>query len=168
MRDDTAPLLRDEALLGVGARYRRELMHAVARALLLVAGVASVVAAVAFATAVVPSEPTAARARFGRLGLEETRATDDVPRLPIYFHIEKTGGTSLVLYLMSLLAERPDQKALVQRARSEDALFDADLRAARILCPGSAAFLTTVFVDDAASFAGFPKPLKDGSHEAWA
>ena len=40
MRDDTAPLLRDEALLGVGARYRRELMHAVARALLLVAGVA--------------------------------------------------------------------------------------------------------------------------------
>lgn len=168
MRDDTAPLLRDEALLGVGARNRRELMHAVARALLLVAGVASVVAAVAFATAVVPSEPTAARARFGRLGLEETRATDDVPRLPIYFHIEKTGGTSLVLYLMSLLAERPDQKALVQRARSEDALFDADLRAARILCPGSAAFLTTVFVDDAASFAGFPKPLKDGSPEAWA
>ena len=168
MRDDTAPLLRDEALLGVGARYRRELMHAVARALLLVAGVASVVTAVAFATAGVPSEPTAARARFGRLGLEETRATDDVPRLPIYFHIEKTGGTSLVLYLMSLLAERPDQKALVQRARSEDALFDADLRAARILCPGSAAFLTTVFVDDAASFAGFPKPLKDGSPEAWA
>lgn len=169
MRDDTAPLLRDEALLGVGARNRRELMHAVARALLLVAGVASVVAAVAFATAVVPSQPpTAARARFGRLGLEETRATDDVPRLPIYFHIEKTGGTSLVLYLMSLLAERPDQKALVQRARSEDALFDADLRAARILCPGSAAFLTTVFVDDAASFAGFPKPLKDGSPEAWA
>lgn len=168
MRDDTAPLLRDEALLGVGARYRRELMHAVARALLLVAGVASVVAAVAFATAVVPSEPTAARARFGRLGLEETRATDDVPRLPIYFHIEKTGGTSLVLYLMSLLAERPDQKALVQRARSEDALFDADLRKAKVLCPGSAAFLTTVFVDDAASFAGFPKPLKDGSHEAWA
>lgn len=169
MRDDTAPLLRDEALLGVGARNRRELMHAVARALLLVAGVASVVAAVAFATAVVPSHPpTAARARFGRLGLEETRATDDVPRLPIYFHIEKTGGTSLVLYLMSLLAERPDQKALVQRARSEDALFDADLRAARILCPGSAAFLTTVFVDDAASFAGFPKPLKDGSPEAWA
>ena len=58
MRDDPAPLLRDEALLGVGARNRRELMHAVARALLLVAGAASVVAAVAFATAVVPSNNT--------------------------------------------------------------------------------------------------------------
>ena len=171
MRDDTAaPLLRDEALLGLSARHRRDLMHAVARALLLVAGVASVVAAVAFATAVVPSDATAARTRFGMLGLQETRpATDDASRvLPMYFHIEKTGGTSLVLYLMSLLAERPDQKALVQRARSEDALFDADLRSARILCPGSAAFLTTVFVDDAASFAGFPKPLKDGSEEAWS
>ena len=69
---------------------------------------------------------------------------------------------------MSLLAERPDQRALVQRARSEDALFDADLRKAKVLCPGSAAFLTTVFVDDAASFAGFPKPLKDGSATAWS
>ncbi len=174
MRDDTAPLLRDEALLGVSARHRRDLMHGVARALLLVAGVASVVAAVAFATAFVPSDATAARTtRFGRLGLSTETvgpATDGVERtpLPMYFHIEKTGGTSLVLYLMSLLAERPDQRALVQRARSEDALFDADLRKAKVLCPGSAAFLTTVFVDDAASFAGFPKPLKDGSATAWS
>ena len=45
----------------------------------------------------------------------------------------------------------------MQRARSEDALFDADLRKAKVLCPGSAAFPTTVFVDDAASFAGFPQ-----------
>ena len=72
MRDDTAaPLLRDEALLGLSARHRRDLMHAVARALLLVAGVASVIAAVAFATAVVPSDATAARTRFGMLGLQE-------------------------------------------------------------------------------------------------
>ena len=30
---------------------------------------------------------------------------DGVARLPIYFHIEKTGGTSLVLYLLSLLSD---------------------------------------------------------------
>ena len=123
------------------ARHRRDLMHGVARALLLVAGVASVVAAVAFATAFVPSDATAARTtRFGRLGQSPETvgpATDGVERtpLPMYFHIEKTGGTSLVLYLMSLLAERPDQRALVQRARAEDALFDADLRKAKVLCP---------------------------------
>jgi len=73
----------------------------------------------------------------------------------------------LVLYLMSLLASTPDQSALVQRTRSEDALFDSDLREANLLCPGSAAFLTTVFVDNAASFTTFPKPLKDSSAESW-
>ena len=147
------------------AKQRRRV---VARALLLVAGVAS------FAPRWRRRGRKRSRTtRFGRLGQSPETvgpATDGVERtpLPMYFHIEKTGGTSLVLYLMSLLAERPDQRALVQRARSEDALFDADLRKAKVLCPGSAAFLTTVFVDDAASFAGFPKPLKDGSATAWS
>ena len=73
----------------------------------------------------------------------------------------------MVLYLMSLLAERPTSERWCS-ARSEDALFDADLRKAKVLCPGSAAFLTTVFVDDAASFAGVSKPLKDGTATAWS
>jgi hypothetical protein len=96
-------------------------------------------------------------------------ASDDssVPRLPIYFHIEKTGGTSLVLYLLSLLSDTDEQVSLVQRTRSEDNIFDAELRTSNLLCPGSAMFLTTVFVDNAESFTTFPKPLKDSSEEAW-
>mmetsp|Transcript_9081 Transcript_9081/g.14421 ORF Transcript_9081/g.14421 Transcript_9081/m.14421 type:complete len:518 (-) Transcript_9081:218-1771(-) len=92
---------------------------------------------------------------------------DSVPRLPIYFHVEKTGGTSLVLYLLSLLSDTPDQVSLVQRTRREDNIFDAELRRANLLCPGSAMFLTTVFVDNAESFTSFPKPLKDSSRNAW-
>ena len=87
--------------------------------------------------------------------------------LPIYFHIEKSGGTSLVLYLLSLLSTTDEQRELVQRTRSEDNVFDSELRAARLLCPGSAMFLTTVFVDNAESFSTFPKPLKDSSEESW-
>jgi hypothetical protein len=147
-------------------------MHAASRGSFLVAAIASVVALVALGAVLHASD--AGSARLGRLGREEAAAAPaedtlvPVPRLPIYFHIEKTGGTSLVLYLMSLLADTEEQSALVRRVRSEDALFDGELRASRLLCPGSAAFLTTVFVDDAASFATFPKPLKDSSAEAWS
>ena len=100
------------------------------------------------------------------MGDEE--AIGGIPRLPIYFHVEKTGGTSLVLYLLSLLSDTPEQRALVERTRGEDAVFDAELRGAELLCPGSAMFLTTVFVDNAASFTTFPKPLKDSSAERWS
>lgn len=103
---------------------------------------------------------------FFRLGDEEN--VGGIPRLPIYFHVEKTGGTSLVLYLLSLLSDTPEQRALVERTRGEDAVFDAELRGAELLCPGSAMFLTTVFVDNAASFTTFPKPLKDSSAERWS
>lgn len=98
---------------------------------------------------------------------DRSDADSAVPRLPIYFHIEKTGGTSLVLYLLSLLSDTDEQISLVQRTRSEDNIFDAELRGSNLLCPGSAMFLTTVFVDNAESFTTFPKPLKDSSAAAW-
>ena len=59
-----------------------------------------------------------------------------------------------------------EQIELVQKTRSEDNIFDAELRGTNLLCPGSAMFLTTVFVDNAESFSTFPKPLKDSSSEA--
>ena len=71
-----------------------------------------------------------------------------------------------MLYLLSLLSNTEEEISLVQRSRSEDNIFDAELRENNLLCPGSAMFLTTVFVDNAASFTTFPKPLKDSSEEA--
>lgn len=172
----SAPLLHDEGSVGRGGTRRRDVAQHVLRAVLSVAAVALVLAVVAFASAIDSPE---SRSGFGRLGQPEeavnrlvpvdTQPQDatGIPRLPIYFHIEKTGGTSLVLYLMSLLADNAGQSELVQKTRTQDALFDSDLRASNLLCPGSAAFLTTVFVDNASEIKTFPKPLKDSSTESW-
>ena len=126
------------------------------------------VAAFAFAFAAVAAfgSARAVTASSSALG-QVPSASAGAPRLPIFFHIEKTGGTSLVLYLLSLLSNTEEEISLVQRSRSEDNIFDAELRESNLLCPGSAMFLTTVFVDNAASFTTFPKPLKDSSEEAW-
>ena len=161
---ERAPLLGDEE---AGARAPDALARQtrpLARALRAMAAVA----AFAFALACVAAfgSARAGTASSSALG-QVPSASAGAPRLPIFFHIEKTGGTSLVLYLLSLLSNTEEEISLVQRSRSEDNIFDAELRASNLLCPGSAMFLTTVFVDNAASFATFPKPLKDSSEVAW-
>jgi len=89
--------------------------------------------------------------------------------LPVFFHTEKSGGTSLVLHALELLAEdRPDVLALLNRVRNEDVMLDEDLRAMDALCPGSAMFLTTVWQAGSKWEAGVPRPLEDYSDEHWS
>ena len=161
---ERAPLLRDEE---AGARAPDALdreTRPLTRALRAMAAVAAF--AFAFAAVAAFGSARAVTATSSALG-QVPSASAGAPRLPIFFHIEKTGGTSLVLYLLSLLSNTEEEISLVQRSRSEDNIFDAELRESNLLCPGSAMFLTTVFVDNAASFTTFPKPLKDSSEEAW-
>ena len=89
------------------------------------------------------------------------------PRLlPVFFHTEKSGGTSLVLHALELLAEdRPEVLSIVERVRTEDVMLDSDLRHLDALCPGSAMFLTTVWKSGSKWEPGKPRPLEDYSNE---
>jgi hypothetical protein len=93
--------------------------------------------------------------------------TSSAPRLlPVFFHTEKSGGTSLVLHALELLAEdRPEVLSILARVRNEDVMLDSDLRHLDALCPGSAMFLTTVWKIGSKWEPGRPRPLEDYSNE---
>ena len=99
---------------------------------------------------------------------ESEMMEEDAPILPVYFHTEKSGGTSLVLHVLELMnSDRPETLSIVDRVRSEDIMLDKELRDARSLCPGSALFLTTVWKHGTVWEPGRPRPLEDSTDENW-
>ena len=88
--------------------------------------------------------------------------------LPVYFHTEKSGGTSLVLHALELLNQDNSQvRTLIDRVRSEDVMLDDAFRSARALCPGSAMFLTTVWKTGSKWEPHHPRPLQDDTLDNW-
>jgi len=88
--------------------------------------------------------------------------------LPVYFHTEKSGGTSLVLHTLELMnSDNDDVLSLINRVRSEDVMLDRELREKDALCPGSAMFLTTVWKAGTVWEPGHPRPLEDSTPEKW-
>ena len=93
---------------------------------------------------------------------------ESAPIMPVYFHTEKSGGTSLVLHALELMnSDRPETLSIIDRVRNEDVMLDKELRDARSLCPGSALFLTTVWKAGTVWEPGRPRPLEDASDENW-
>jgi hypothetical protein len=99
---------------------------------------------------------------------DEEIAEESSAILPVYFHTEKSGGTSLVLHTLELMnSDNDDVLGLINRVRSEDVMLDKDLRAKHALCPGSAMFLTTVWKAGTVWEPGHPRPLEDSTQENW-
>ena len=104
----------------------------------------------------------------GTLELGEPLATGPLV-LPVYFHTEKSGGTSLVLHALELLnQDNAEVRGLIDRVRSEDVMLDDAFRSARALCPGSAMFLTTVWKTGSKWEPHHPRPLQDDTPENWS
>ena len=102
------------------------------------------------------------------LELGESLATGPLV-LPVYFHTEKSGGTSLVLHALELLnQDNTEVRGLIDRVRSEDVMLDDAFRRARALCPGSAMFLTTVWKTGSKWEPHHPRPLQDDTPENWS
>ena len=90
------------------------------------------------------------------------------PILPVFFHTEKSGGTSLALHTLELLSsDDPEALELINRVRTEDVMLDSELRRCAALCPGSAMFLSTVWQNGSVWIPGHPRPLEDQSAENW-
>jgi len=104
----------------------------------------------------------------GTLELGEPLASGPL-LLPVYFHTEKSGGTSLVLHALELLnQDNAEVRGLIDRVRSEDVMLDDAFRSARALCPGSAMFLTTVWKTGSKWEPHHPRPLQDDTPENWS
>ena len=98
---------------------------------------------------------------------EET-SRQSLPVLPVFFHTEKSGGTSLALHTLELLSsEDSETMQILNRVRNEDVMLDSELRQRRALCPGSAMFLSTVWESGSVWEPGVPRPLEDQSDDNW-
>ena len=65
---------------------------------------------------------------------------ESAPIMPVYFHTEKSGGTSLVLHALELMnSDRPETLSIIDRVRNEDVMLDKELRDAR-LCAQAAPY----------------------------